>query len=37
MLFYLLVGIVLGVTFHEFWRNLYFKTLVQVRSWLDRH
>lgn len=31
----LVIGIVIGAVFHKFWHDLYFKTLVKVKSWLD--
>lgn len=37
MILYLLLGIVLGAVFHQFWHDLYFKLLVKARTWLDGH
>jgi hypothetical protein len=31
----LIVGIVLGATFHEFWKDLFFKAKDKVNQWMD--
>jgi hypothetical protein len=31
----LIVGIVLGAAFHEFWKDLFFKAKSKVNQWMD--
>jgi hypothetical protein len=31
----LIIGIVLGAAFHEFWKDLFFKAKDKVNQWMD--